>query len=90
MYAPLGFYMCFMGPVCPLGAHLCPLDLNDVPWGSNVCPPSRLAPSYACALFLCVHHGVLLSPLGLLYVLWRLIYAPWGSSACPLQNCTPP
>jgi hypothetical protein len=35
MYVALGLYMRPMGPICPLEAHLCPLGLFYVPWGSS-------------------------------------------------------
>jgi hypothetical protein len=77
--------------ICPLEAHLCPLELNYVPWSSfmhiglKYMPPSsaRTPPMRACP-------GALLSPLGLIYVIWGLFYVPWGSSAHPLSGVRAP
>jgi hypothetical protein len=64
----LGSFKPLEAYICPLEGHSCPLGLNYAPWGSSTCPPP-----YVCAPW------ALLSPLRLIYVLWRVIHAPWDS-----------
>jgi hypothetical protein len=97
MYVSLGLYMYPMGLVCSLGAHLCPLGVNYVSWGSFMLPADQVsAPPYACASFLCVRAlasfrpleahicslGAHICPLG-------LIYGPRGQVRTPPVRARP-
>jgi hypothetical protein len=79
MYAPLGLYMRPMGPVCPLGAHLCPMRLKCTP------PPPMYARHGTLLSPLRVH----LCPLGLFYAPWGSSAPPPHPCAPPFSRARP-